>query len=76
MTELRKKVTRRTLEVNPTVRRRIVIQLTPGDVIAFREEGRRTWYTAPIMRVFTAVARWNIEAARAERKALRKLSRQ
>ena len=72
MTELRKPVRRRTVEQCATVRRRLVVALMPGDVIAFREEGRRRWYTAPLGRVFMAVAQWNVEAERAERKANRR----
>ena len=72
MTDLRRPVRRRTIEPCETVRRRLVVALMPGDVIAFREEGRRRWYTAPIPRVFVTVAQWNAAAERAERRAERR----
>ena len=75
MTDLRKPVKRRTIEQCATVRRRLVVALMPGDVIAFREEGRRRWYSAPIARLFVTVAQWNVAAERAERKAARKAAR-
>ena len=75
MTDLRKPVKRRTIEQCATVRRRLVVALMPGDVIAFREEGRRRWYSAPIARLFVTVAQWNIAAERAERKAARRAAR-
>ena len=68
MTDLRRPVRRRTIEPCETVRRRLVVALMPGDVLAFREEGRRRWYSAPLPRVFITVARWNVEAERAERR--------
>ena len=75
MTDLRKPVRRRTVEPCETVRRRLVVALSPGDVIAFREAGRRRWYSAPIARVFVTVARWNVEAERAERRKARSAQR-
>jgi len=57
------------------VRRRLVVALLPGDVIAFREAGRRRWYSAPIARLFVTVARWNVEAERAERRKQRRKDR-
>ena len=74
MIELRKAVRRLTAEDCATVRRRLVVALEPGDVLAFREKGRRTWYRAPLARVFVQVARWNADAKRADRKAARRLS--
>ena len=75
MTDLRKPVKRRTVEQCETVRRRLIVALLPGDVLAFREEGRRRWYTAPLARVFITVARWNVEAERAERRSARAANR-
>ena len=68
MTDLRTPVKRRTIAECATVRRRLIIALMPGDVIAFREAGRRRWYSAPIARVFVTVAQWNVTAERAERR--------
>jgi hypothetical protein len=75
MTDLRKPVKRRTVEQCETVRRRLIVALLPGDVLAFREEGRRRWYTAPLARVFITIARWNVEAERAERRSARAANR-
>ena len=75
MTDLRRPVRRRTIETCETVRRRLVVALLPGDVIAFREEGRRRWYSAPIARLFVTVARWNVENERAERRKNRRNNR-
>jgi hypothetical protein len=69
MTDLRKTVRRVTVEEVASVRRRVVVALEPGDVIAFREARRRRWYRAPIGKVFITVAQWNIAAERAERRA-------
>lgn len=78
MTDLTKTVHRRSMAIAPSVRRRLIVALMPGDVIGFREEGRRKWYTAPISRVFVHVANWNADAERAEKKrqkALKKLAK-
>ena len=72
MTELRKPIKRRTVEQCATVRRRLVVAMLPGDVLAFREEGRRRWYSAPIAKVFITVAQWNVNAERAERRKNRR----
>lgn len=71
MTDLRKPVRRRAVE--PTWRgRRVVVMLEPGDVIAFREERTRRWYRAPINKLFLTVAKWNVDAERAAKRASRK----
>jgi hypothetical protein len=75
MTDLRETVRRRTVGQCQSVRRRLVVALEPGDVISFREEGRRRWYSAPLARVFMQVARWNADAEAAARKAARKARR-
>ena len=72
MTDLKKPVKRRTVDQCLTVRRRLIVALMPGDVIAFREEGRRKWYQAPLGKVFTQVARWNADAELAEKRRARK----
>jgi hypothetical protein len=71
MTDLRRTVRRRTVTNCATVRRRLIVALEPGDVIAIREAGRRHWYSAPIGRVFIEIAKWNAAAERAARKAAR-----
>ena len=75
MTELRKPIKRRTVEQCATVRRRLVVAMLPGDVLAFREEGRRHWYSAPIAKVFVTVAQWNVNAERAERRRNKKVQK-
>ena len=75
MTELRKPIKRRTVDQCATVRRRLVVAMLPGDVLAFREECRRRWYTAPIAKVFVTVAQWNVNAERAERRKNRRTTR-
>ena len=72
MTDLRKRVKRRTVTPCDMVRRRLIVAMLPGDVLAFREAGRRRWYSAPIARVFVTVAQWNINAERAERRKNRR----
>ena len=75
MTDLRKPVRRRTAAPCASVRRRLIVALLPGDVLAFREERRRHWVSAPLARVFLAVSTWNADALRAQRRANRKRNR-
>ncbi len=75
MTDLTKKVERRTMEPVQAVRRKVIVSLLPGDVIAFREEGRRHVFTAPIGRVFTVVAGWNANAEVAEKRKQKEIDR-
>ena len=72
MTDLRRTVRRRTVAPCATVRRRLVVALEPGDVLAIREEGRRRWYSAPLARVFVTIAHWIIAAERAAKRAARR----
>lgn len=76
MTDLRKVVKRRTVSECQFARRRLIVALMPGDVLGIKEEKRRTWYTAPIGRVFIQIVKWNAEAEKARRKAARKAKRQ
>ena len=68
MTDLRRTVTRRTTAAESHRGRRYVVRLEPGDVIAIREAGCRTWFAAPIGRVATAIVRWHVDAARSQRR--------
>jgi hypothetical protein len=72
MTDLKKTVRRRSMDIVPAVRKRIIVSLEVGDVISFREEGRRKVYSAPISKVFCTVARWNADAELAKRRAEQK----
>ena len=67
MTDLRRPVCRRTVSPCPTARRRLVVSLLPGDVIGFREEGRRHVWTAPVSRLYVQTVKWTVDAERAEK---------
>jgi hypothetical protein len=75
MTDLRKPVRRRTVAPVASARRRLVLYLLPGDVVGFREEGRRRIWTAPVGRLYTVVVRWTVEAERAAKRAARRARR-
>lgn len=53
-------------------RRRIVVELQPGDIITMRLEGTRTHYTAAIADLYRLLARWHASAAAAEKRRKRK----
>jgi hypothetical protein len=75
MTNLEKTVKRRTREPFAHYRRRIVVILEPGDVLAMRLERHRTIVRAPIANVYRQLVAWNVEAKRREKRAARKLRR-
>ena len=75
MTELRKTVTRRSAAPYDHRRRRVVIMLMPGDVIAMREERTRRVFSAPVNRIYRQMIQWNVDADRAAKKAARKAAR-
>ena len=71
MTELTKAVrrkTRRAYVVLYAAARPIVVSLEPGDVIGFREAGRRQVWTLPIDRMFRLAVRESPRPARTRRK--------
>ena len=68
VTELRRIVQRRTAEPASHRRRRLVVRLEPGDVLSFREEHGRKWFSAPLTRIYRQVVLWNVEAMRAMRR--------
>jgi hypothetical protein len=70
-TELRKTLSRRCAEPYDHRRRRLVVRLEPGDVISFREEHGRTWFSAPLSRVYRQVLLWNVEAERSKKRSRR-----
>lgn len=72
MTELRNPVRRRTAGAYDHRRRRIVVILEPGDVIAMREERTRKLFRAPISRVLRQMIVWTVDAERAAKRAARK----
>ena len=73
MTDLAKSVRRRCREPFAHYRKRIVVALEPGDVIAMRLERTRTTYRATVAAVFRTLADWHARAEarrkREERKA-------
>jgi hypothetical protein len=73
MTDLTKAVCRRSRSTFAHYRRRIVIILEPGDLLAMRLERSRTTYRAPFDKVFRQLADWYAQAEsrrkREERKA-------
>ena len=73
MTELVKPVRRRSRYQFAHYRKRIVVSLEPGDVLAMRLERTRTNYRATIAAVFRTLADWHARAEtrrkREERKA-------
>ena len=77
MTDLLKPVRRRSRDQFAHYRKRIVVSLEPGDVLAMRLERTRTTYRATIAAVFRTLADWHARAEasrkREERKA-RKLN--
>ena len=55
--------------------RQIVVSLEPGDVVTFREAGRRQTWSLPIDRMFRQAMREAAQAQRRERKARRSSAR-
>lgn len=74
MTDLTKRVKRRT--VNAQHRgRRIVVSLLPGDVLSFREERRRGEYLLSIAGAYIYAVQLEVERRKRERAAQRKARR-
>jgi hypothetical protein len=67
MTELEKTVRRRTRSPFAHYRKRIVVILEPGDILAMRLERTRTTYRAGIASVFRQLAEWHASAERRRR---------
>jgi hypothetical protein len=66
MTDLLRRVARRT--VDPQMgKRRLVVILYPGDTIGIREERRRKIFFAPIDRAYRQMVVWEVEAKRAQK---------
>jgi hypothetical protein len=75
MTDLEKTVRRRTRLPFAHYRKRIVVMLEPGDVLAMRLERHRTVFRAPIPNVYRQMVVWTVEAKRREKRSARKLRR-
>ena len=73
MTDLARPVRRRCRDPFAHYRKRIVVSLEPGDVLAMRLERTRTTYRATVAAVFRTLADWHASAEvrrkREERKA-------
>jgi hypothetical protein len=74
MTNLEKVVRRRGLVPFQHYKRRIVVSLKPGDILAMRLEGTRKTYRVPISAVFITLCQWEADARRRE-KARKKKAR-
>lgn len=75
MTDLLKIVKRRTAQMNATARRHLVVTLEPGDMIGFREAGRRKSYKLGLHELYVLAVRKTVDAERAAKKLARKLGR-
>ena len=67
MTDLERPVRRRTRLPFAHYRKRIVVILEPGDVVAMRLERTRTVHRAPISAVYRQLVEWHAAAVRREK---------
>ena len=67
MTSLERPVTRRTRHPFAHYRKRIIVILQPGDVLAMRLERTRILVSAPIASVYHQMVAWNVAAQRREK---------
>lgn len=74
MTELTKRVSRRTIG-RQRGGRRIVVSLHPGDVLGFREERTRREYVLSITGAYVYAVSLEVARRKAERAAARKAKR-
>jgi hypothetical protein len=70
MTKLIKPVRRET--VGFWIKRPLIIQIEPPNIIRIREKGRRRWFETTVERVFKGAVRDWVEQQQAERKKERK----
>lgn len=75
MTDLKRRVIRRSRFPFAHYRKRIVMAFEPGDVIAMRLERTRTWYRGSVSGVFRQLITWQVEAKRREKRLVRKKQR-
>jgi hypothetical protein len=64
MTNLEKVVVRKTSYPFKHYRKRLVVALEPGDLIAIRFERTQTTFRAPLSAMFIQLCRWTVEAER------------
>lgn len=75
MTDLARPVRRRSREPFAHYRKRIVVSLEPGDVIAMRLERTRTTFRAPLAAIYRTLADWHARAEIRRKREERKLRR-
>ena len=75
MTDLEKTVRRLTRTPFAHYRKRIVVILEPGDILAMRLERTRTTFRASLPAVFRQLAEWHASAERKRKVAERKEKR-
>src|SRR5258706_10681768 len=75
MTDLKNPVKRRTRFPFAHYRKRIVVILEPGDLLAMRLEKTRKLFRAPIAAVYRQLVEWHVAAMRREKKLARKKRR-
>ena len=77
MTSLTKAVRRKTrfayAVLYPGKVRPIIVSLEPGDIITFREAGRRQVWSVPVDQVFRQTVRDTAQALRREKRRLRQM---
>ena len=72
MTDLERRIIRRSRFPFAHYRKRIVMAFEPGDVVAMRLERTRTWYRGSAAGVFRQLIAWQVEAKRREKRLARK----
>lgn len=75
MTDLLRTVRRRTRVPFAHYRKRIVVSLEPGDVLAMRLERTRTTYRATLAAVYRQLATWHADAERRNKREARRFQR-
>jgi len=58
--ELKKTITRKTCRPAEGIRRRLVVSLEPGDILAIRELGRQKVYRASLAKIAWMMIKWEI----------------
>jgi hypothetical protein len=76
MTNLEKVVHRRSSAPFWHYKRRIVVSLEPGDILAMRLERTRKTYRVPLSAVFITLCQWEADRRRREKKQHKKAGRQ
>lgn len=75
MTDLLKQIARRTVMPNAAARRKLVVTLEVGDMIGFREHGRRKVWRLGLHELYVLAVRKGVEAEKRAKKEARKAGR-